>query len=144
MDVRPNGGNWHVDVRLEDNATDVAASLERGGDAAGPAMDRAVSRIADDVLGATRRKVPRGPSGAARASLQVMGSSGTETLSAGGRKAPYFGWLDFGGHTGARGGRGRRPYKRAGRYIYPALASLDNAITRHLTVAADETVRASG
>lgn len=133
-----------MDVRVTTNVDDVRAALRRSSDAAAPALDVAVERIAEDVLSAARRKVPRGRSGAARASLKVMGSSGTETLSAGGRKAPYFGWLDFGGRTGARGGRGRRPYKRGGRYIYPALASLDTTITRHLEAAAAETLRAGG
>lgn len=61
--------------------------------------------------------VPRGPSGAARASLRVLGSSGTRPVSTvvgGGSRAPYFGWLDFGGRTGIKNSVERR-FVRGGR-----------------------------
>lgn len=87
-------------------------------------MDLLVDRTAHLARDEARRRVPRGPSGAARASLRVVEGVGTAQLVGGGRRAPYYGWLDFGGFAGrSRPGRrgARRPYRRGGRYIFPAL-----------------------
>jgi hypothetical protein len=87
-------------------------------------MDLLVDRTAHLARDEARRRVPRGPSGAARASLRVVEGVGTAQLIGGSRRAPYYGWLDFGGFAGrSRPGRrgARRPYRRGGRYIFPAL-----------------------
>ncbi len=40
-------------------------------------------------------------------------------IRAGGRKAPYFPWLDFGGDRRGRGGGiASRPFLKEGRYLY--------------------------
>lgn len=82
------------------------------------ALGDATDLIADDA----RRNVAR-RTGAAAGSVRVVTSDGASTVTAGGPRAPYFGWLDFGGTVG-RGGSVRRPFLPDGRYVY-------NAFVRH-------------
>lgn len=62
---------------------------------------------------------PRIPSRTGRAAGSLKGKS-TQTsarLQAGGRRAPYFPWLDFGGKTG-RNRSVDRPFYKEGRYLW--------------------------
>jgi hypothetical protein len=59
-------------------------------------------------------------SGAARGSMKARSTQREARISAGGGRAPYYPWLDFGGHVGRAGGVSR-PFYREGRYIYPTL-----------------------
>ena len=77
-------------------------------------MNDALEIVAVDA----RRKVPR-DSGRAVASLKVQSSQREGRLVAGGGKAPYYPWLDFGGRVG-RQRSVVRPWKPEGRYIYPS------------------------
>lgn len=77
-------------------------------------VDRLLAVAAVDVADDARRLVPRGPSGAARASLRVVGAQ----VTGGGGRAPYFGWLSFGGRTGIDGSV-RRTFVPGGRYPWP-------------------------
>lgn len=78
-------------------------------------LGKAADMTADDAASL----VPRGPSGAARASLRVDRSQTAATVLGGGRRAPYYGWLEFGGRTGIKNSVERR-FVRGGRYIWPA------------------------
>jgi hypothetical protein len=42
-------------------------------------------------------------------------------VAVGGKKAPYFPWLDFGGQGRAKGRPAPRPFINGGRYVYPTL-----------------------
>lgn len=83
-------------------------------------LAKTVDAITDDaaslIVTQVRPLIPR-DTGRARASLRSEGAS----VVAGGPKAPYYGWLDFGGRVG-RSGSVSRPYRRSGRYIYRVLA----------------------
>jgi hypothetical protein len=105
-------------------------------------VGKTVAIITDGVLRGARQRVPR-RTGAARASLRVVGSGTTRTLTGGSHRARYYGWLEFGGSTGIRRSV-RRPYRRSGRYIYPALTSEGAAITRTLDQAARNIAKAGG
>lgn len=122
---------------------DLKARLGRSETALDAAVDDATKLIAHGVLTAARRKVPRGRSGNARASLRLVGSSGTQTITGGGQKAPYYAWLDFGGRTGIRNSV-HRTYKRGGRYIFPGLVSQSAEIAQALDRAVDDALRAGG
>lgn len=100
--------------------------------------DRAAQLLRDD----TARRVPRGRSGAARASVRVVGGAGTSQVVAGGHKAPYYGWLDFGGVAGRNGAR--RPYNRRGRYLLRALFSLDSRLQAETEDALGRVMDSSG
>lgn len=71
--------------------------------------------VADDV----RRLVPV-DSGAARASVRAASTQSAAAIKAGGRKAPYYPWLDFGGKVGVNRSV-RRPFIPGGRYLYPSI-----------------------
>jgi len=70
------------------------------------------------VATAAARTVPT-RTGAARGSIRVVGAAQAATVTAGGSKAPYFGWLDYGGNVGRKKSVKRR-YLRRGRYLQPA------------------------
>lgn len=59
--------------------------------------------------------------GRARGSFRVRKKQTSITLAAGGARAPYYQWLDFGGRVG-RNKSVTRPYMKSGRYIYPTIA----------------------
>lgn len=62
--------------------------------------------------------------GAAKRSVKASTSGNWAQVRAGGPKAPYYGWLDFGGTLRPTGGRRntiRRTVYSDGRYIFPAI-----------------------
>lgn len=78
-----------------------------------------LNEAAQIVLEAARPKVPV-RTGAAAASMKLRSTQRAAGLAVGGSKAPYFGWLDFGGKVG-RAHSVKRPYIAGGRYVYPTL-----------------------
>lgn len=89
-------------------------------DAAVPKMQRvALNQAVEIVLGYARPRVPK-RSGRAAASLKARSTATSVRVAAGGSRAPYYPWLDFGGRVG-RNKSVRRPFIGDGRYIYPAL-----------------------
>ena len=82
-------------------------------------LRKGLNEVAEVVLDTARPLVPT-RSGKARASLKAGSSAQAVQIKAGGTKAPYWAWLDFGGRVG-RAKSVHRPFKPAGRYIYPTL-----------------------
>jgi hypothetical protein len=80
-------------------------------------------------------------SGAAARSLKVRSSAKAARIAAGGRAAPYYPWLDFGGKI-PRGGT--RAFYTQGRYIYPGLKANRDEITKALEVALSDLARGAG
>lgn len=82
----------------------------------------ALNQVAEIVVDDARPKVPTGSgrsgrAGRARKSLKVASTRTKVRVRAGGKKAPHYPWLDFGGKVGRRRSVSR-PFKREGRYIY--------------------------
>ena len=75
-------------------------------------FNEAVQLIVDEV----RPKVPH-DSGDAAASVRAQSSQTKAKIVAGGRKAPYYPWLDFGGRVG-KTNKIKRAFIKDGRYIY--------------------------
>lgn len=104
------------------------------------AMRVALNDAADIVLDYARPHIPR-RSGKAAASLRAASTTRAVRVRAGGAKAPYYPWLDFGGRVG-RKKRTKRPYIREGRYLYPALSAkreqFEAAVRRALLGAAKD------
>lgn len=105
-------------------------------------------RFVTDTNGKVRRR-KKEYTGAARDSIVVR-----ETTSAKGRnaifiqggnsKAPYFGWLDFGGTLKPEGERKAtivRPFIKTGRFIYPAAAANAEKVNAALDSAVDSVTR---
>lgn len=92
-----------------------------------------LAAIATPIASEVRAKVPQ-RSGSAAGSVKTRATMRGAAIVAGGKQAPYFQWLDFGGSTG----RGHRPgvafsgsIKRkwmglpsgSGRYVYPTISA---------------------
>ena len=79
----------------------------------------ALNEAADVVVDAARSTIPR-RTGRAQAAIRAR-STRTESRATGGNtRAPYYPWLDFGGEGRRRGRPSARPFKKEGRYLYPA------------------------
>jgi hypothetical protein len=93
------------------------------------------------VLDYAQPKVPT-RTGAARGSMKLRSSQREARLAAGGRRAPYYPWLDFGGQVGPPGPR--RPFRREGRYIYVAVRQEQAKIQEALQKALSDLIRSAG
>lgn len=81
------------------------------------------------VRGAQRRVPVR--TGVARASIRATSGQREARVSAGGRRAAYFPWLDYGGRVG-RNNSASRTFIKGGRYVYPAYSDEYTNIRRLL------------
>jgi hypothetical protein len=78
------------------------------------AFNDAVNIVVDDA----KPGIPH-RSGRAAGSVKARSTQTAGRIKAGGNRAPYYPWLDFGGRVGRRNSV-RRPVIANGRYIYPA------------------------
>lgn len=78
-----------------------------------------LNEVAEEFVGWVRPKIPR-KTGAAAASLKAQSTQSQARIAAGGPKAPYYPWIDFGGRVGPKKSV-VRPYIPDGRYIFPTL-----------------------
>lgn len=84
-----------------------------------PKMVRvAFNSAADVVVQAARPDIPS-RTGAAAGSVRAQSTQTAARITGGGRRAPYYPWLDFGGKVG-RHKSVKRPFYKDGRYIYAA------------------------
>jgi hypothetical protein len=72
--------------------------------------------VADVVVNEARPRVAS-RSGKARRSVRAKSTRTAVRVAGGGRRVPYYGWLDYGGRVG-RGHAQVRPFIKQGRYIY--------------------------
>ena len=102
----------------------------------------ALNTAADLVVSGAARRVPV-RTGRARASLRAQSSQREARVMGGSKKAPYYGWLDFGGRIG-RDKSQRRPFVPGGRYMYPSYAANREGVERALQTALTDLVRMAG
>lgn len=102
----------------------------------------ALNGVADILVTETRKDIPT-RSGAAAASLKAKSTRTSARVSVGGRKAPYYPWLDFGGRTG-RNKSVVRPFYSEGRYLYPTLGRIRPQIEQALQAALTDVARSAG
>lgn len=125
-----------------DGLRELQAAL-RAADAALPRQLRvALNSASEVVIDYARPRVPR-RSGAAAASLKVRSSQREARIAAGGRKAPYYPWLDFGGAVGPSKGV-KRPFIKAGRFVYPGVSANRDKIQQTMADALTAVARAGG
>lgn len=86
------------------------------------------NEAADLVISWARPRIPT-DTGAAAGSVKVRSGQRTAGIAVGGRRAPYFPWLDFGGEGRVKGRPGHRPFLTGGRYIYPGLEANRGKVT---------------
>lgn len=102
----------------------------------------ALNGAAQLLVDHTRPKVPA-ITGAARASLKAKSTRTSARVSVGGRKAPYFPWLDFGGRTGINRSVDR-PFYTDGRYVFVTLKEISADISRVLADGLAQVARNAG
>lgn len=83
------------------------------------ALRLAFNSAADVIVADARGRVPS-RTGRARGSIVARSTQTKARVEGGGRKAPYYPWLDFGGSVGRRRSVKRPFLGRTGRYIYTA------------------------
>lgn len=86
---------------------------------------------ADLLVDRTRPKIPQ-VSGAAARSLKARSTRTSARVAVGGKKAPYFPWLDFGGEGRVAGRPAARTFQKEGRYVYPTLRLIRPDIDKRL------------
>lgn len=84
-----------------------------------PKVLRLANNEGADIVAVTTRRIMRKRSGRAAQSVKTSSTRTAAKVSEGGNKAPYAGWLDFGGRVGRRHSV-RRPFIKSGRYLYPS------------------------
>ncbi|HEY9418033.1 MAG TPA: HK97 gp10 family phage protein [Pseudonocardia sp.] len=72
------------------------------------------------VIDYAQPRIPR-RTGRAAASLKARSSQREARIAVGGRRAPYYPWLDFGGEGRIKGRPANRPFLKSGRYVYKGL-----------------------
>lgn len=80
---------------------------------------RVTLNVVADVIRVPAQRLTPTRTGAARTSIRLASGQREVSIKAGGRKAPYFGWLDYGGRIGPAKSV-RRPFIPEGRILYPA------------------------
>lgn len=103
----------------------------------------ALNTSATDFTEKLKRKVPV-KSGAAQRSLVARSTRTSARIAVGGKKAPYYPWLDFGGQGRRQGRPAGRPFIKVGRYFYPTLEREKAAIADSLQAALDTVIRNAG
>jgi len=104
----------------------------RGIDKEAPKQLRLVFNSAADLLVDEAGPTIPSVTGAARRSLVARSTRTSARVAVGGRKAPWFPWLDFGGQGRIAGRPAARPFLREGRYVYPALRRIRPEIEAEL------------
>lgn len=102
----------------------------------------ALNQASELVISWAQPRVPK-KSGRAAGSMKVRSSQRQARIAAGGQRAPWYPWLDYGGEVG-RGGATKRQFIKTGRYIYPALDHKSDEITAAMATALTELATDAG
>jgi hypothetical protein len=104
----------------------------RAVDAEAPKQLRlALNDAAQLLIDEARPEVPSN-TGAARRSMVARSTRTAARVAVGGKRAPYFPWLDFGGQGKVAGRPAPRPFLPDGRYVYPTLTRIRPRIEARL------------
>jgi hypothetical protein len=105
----------------------------------------ALNQSADLVVTGARPKVPSN-TGRAKGSIKAASAQDKVRIKAGGPKAPWYPWLDYGGEGRRKGRPTHRPFIKSGRYLYPVyFAKRDSGeFQTIMQTALDEVVKAAG
>jgi hypothetical protein len=103
----------------------------------------ALNSAAQMLIDEAKRHVPS-VTGAARRSMVARSTRTSARVAVGGKKAPYFPWLDFGGQGRIAGRPAAREFIREGRYIYPSLRRIRPQIEAQLQESISAVIRGAG
>jgi hypothetical protein len=121
---------------------DLNRSLRQLDSEAPKALRGALNEAAELLIRYARPDIPR-RTGNAAASLKAQSTRTAVRIKVGGRKAPYFPWLDFGGKTGPNRSVDR-PFLKEGRYLYPNLRKHRDEFTALLRTSLDTVAENAG
>ncbi len=120
----------------------VRRSLRELSPAAARGLRVGLNEVSDYLIGKITPKIPS-RSGKARRSVKKRSTQAAVRIAVGGRAAPYYPWLDWGGKVGPNNSV-VRPYLGDGRYVYPTLAQERDAIERRVQDVLDRIARDAG
>jgi hypothetical protein len=106
------------------------------------ALRIALNESVEVIAEAARAEVPT-LTGAAADSIVARSTQTAARIKAGGRRAPHYPWLDFGGSVG-RNKSVHRPFLPGGRYLYPALSEHREEMIAKLEEVLVEVAQAAG
>ena len=113
-----------------DGLTNLQKQLKAAENASPTMLRLALNDVSQVIVNVAKPRVPV-RTGAAAGSLRAASTATKARVSAGGTRAPYYPWLDFGGAVGPNKSV-RRPFIRGGRYIYEAYSQEHKNILRLL------------
>lgn len=102
-----------------------------------------LNESAEIVASGARRLVPS-RSGRARSSIKTASSQREVRIKAGGAKASYYAWLDFGGRVGRNNSIKRAFVGKDGRYLYPTYNRRKAWVRENLEKGLKQLVESSG
>lgn len=105
-------------------------------------LRKALNVGADLVVSWARPRVPT-KTGRARRSVRASSTRTAARVTGGGKRVPYYPWLDFGGRVGRRRSV-VRPFERGGRYIYPGYVAQRDEIQDVIADGLISTARRAG
>jgi hypothetical protein len=103
----------------------------------------ALNSAAELLVEHVKPKIPQ-VTGASRRSLVARSTRTSARVAVGGKKAPWFPWLDFGGQGRVKGRPAAREFLREGRYVYPTLRQIRPKIEQQLQDAITTVIRNAG
>lgn len=105
----------------------------------------AANSAAQIVVDVAKPRVPigLGRGGHAADSIKAKSTRTAARVSAGGKKYPYYPWLDFGGKVG-RHKTNNRPFLKRGRYIWDAYADNADKVEQQFVSALVDVARDAG
>lgn len=119
------------DVIRVEGLIDLQRALRQTSDGLPKRLRVIFNEAAQTVISGAQRRVPS-VTGAARSAFKARSGQREAIVVAGGRKAEYLPWLDFGGRVG-RNRSVSRPFITSGRYLYPSLAANKESISTALS-----------
>ncbi len=133
-----------MDIKISvGGLSDLSRSL-KAVDAEAPKQIRiAFNKAADLLIDHTKPKIPE-ITGAARRSLVARSTRTSARVQVGGKKAPWYPWLDFGGQGRIKGRPAPREFIREGRYLYPTLRDIRPLIEKALDDGITQVIRDVG
>lgn len=132
------------DLKIEvGGLAQLSRALREVDDEAPKQLRLAFNGAADLLISRTKPKIPT-VSGAAARSMVARSTRTSARVAVGGKRAPYFPWLDFGGQGRRKGRPAHRPFIKEGRYVYPTLRQIRPEIEQLLADGIVQVVKSVG
>lgn len=132
------------DLKIEVEGLAALSRALKAVDTEAPKQLRLAQNSAADLLVSRARTEIPSVTGAARRSLVARSTRTSARVAAGGRRAPWYPWLDFGGEGRVAGRPAHREFIKEGRYVYPTLRKIRPEIEQELHDSISTVIRNAG